>query len=203
MPGRLYLTRPVAELADIAGVDVPDAEPPRRNIKPGQEVLALIETGFCKMRWGMIPTGRRNARGRPVMETIVNARSETVFEKSAFENMRRAVVPVDGWYEWTGQSRRKTAWDIRSAEGAPLWFASIYDVWSTPGGIEVPQIATLTCPPNADLRNIHDRMGVILEPKDLGLWLTGDTTAARALFRPWPDGRLTISEAKDVDWAEP
>ena len=137
------------------------------------------------------------------METIVNARSETVFEKSAFENMRRAVVPVDGWYEWTGQSRRKTAWDIRSAEGAPLWFASIYDVWSTPGGIEVPQIATLTCPPNADLRNIHDRMGVILEPKDLGLWLTGDATAARALFRPWPDGRLTISEAKDVDWAEP
>jgi hypothetical protein len=37
----------------------------------------------------------------------------------------------------------------------------------------------------------------------LALWLTGDETAARALFRPWPDGRLTISEAKNVDWAQP
>lgn len=203
MPGRLFLTRDVAELAALAGEPAPDPEPPRRNIQPGQEVLALTEGGFRYMRWGMIPGGRVNARGRPVMETIVNARSETVFDKSAFADLRRAVMPVDGWYEWTGAKRHKTAWEIRSKDEAPLWFAAIYDVWSGPGGITVPQVATLTCPPSGDVRDIHDRMGVLLAPEDIQLWLTGDERAARALFRPWPDGRLQVTKAGDVDWSKP
>lgn len=203
MPGRLFLTRDVADLAASVGAATPDPEPPRRNIQPGQEVLTLTREGFRKMRWGMIPTGRKNARGRPVMETIINARSETVFDKSAFDNMRRAVVPADGWYEWTGEARRKTAWDIRSKDGSVLWFAAIYDVWSGPGGIEVPQVATITCPPSADVKDIHHRMGVLLTTNEVEIWLTGDETAARALFRPWHDGRLSVTEAKDVDWSEP
>ena len=137
------------------------------------------------------------------METIINARSETVFDKSAFADTRRAVVPADGWYEWTGTKGRKTAWEIRPRDGSPLWFAAIYDVWAGPGGIEVPQVATLTCPPNGDVQAIHDRMGVILALQDVKVWLAGDTDAARALFRPWPDGQLQITEARDVDWSAP
>lgn len=203
MPGRLFLARDLGDLAARIGVTPPAPEPPRRNIQPGQEVLCLTSGGFVRMRWGMIPSGRTNARGRPVMETILNARSETVFDKSAFADVRRAVVPVDGWYEWTGGKGRKTAWSIRSKDGAPLWFAAIYDVWTAPGGRDVPQVATLTCPPNADLRDIHDRMGVLLTLEDVKLWLTGDEETARALFRPWPDGRLEVTEAGDVDWSQP
>jgi putative SOS response-associated peptidase YedK len=202
MPGRLFLTRDVADLAALAGVDAADPEPPRHNIQPGQDVLTLTSGGVQRMRWGMIPSGRKNARGRPVMETIINARSETVFDKTAFGSMRRAVVPADGWYEWTGKTRRKTVWDIRSKDGAPLWFAAIYDIWHGPRGIEVPQVATLTCPPNADIRNIHDRMGVLLSPRDITTWLTGNEMAARGLFLPWPDGRLSVTEAKHVDWTQ-
>ncbi|WP_439123303.1 SOS response-associated peptidase [Marivita sp.] len=203
MPGRFYLVRDTSELAKTVSVPMPDAEPPRSNIQPGQDILVLTANGFQKMRWGMIPTGRKNARGRPVMETIINARSETVFDKSAFDDLRRAVVPVDGWYEWTGQTRHKTVWDIRPKDGSPLWFAAIFDVWHGPGGINVPQVATLTCPPNGDLRGIHDRMGVVLAPDTVDDWLTGDEEAARALFRPWLNGRLLITDAKDVDWAKP
>jgi len=203
MPGRLFLTRNVAEMAAIAGVPVPEPECPRRNIQPGQEVLALTAEGFTRMRWGVIPTGRKNARGRPVMETIINARSESVFDKSAFEDMRRAIVPADGWYEWTGEKRRKTAWAIRAKDGSPLWFAAIFDVWEGPGGVQVPQMATLTCAPSGDVRDIHDRMGVLLSPNELGVWLTGDAEAARDLFRPWPDGRLTVTLAESVDWSQP
>lgn len=76
-------------------------------------------------------------------------------------------MPADGWYEWTGETGCKTAWAVRSKDGAPLWFAAVYDVWAGPGGITIPQVATLTCPPNGDLRHIHDRMGVILSPEDV------------------------------------
>lgn len=121
MPGRFFLTRPFFQISEFLGLESvwPD-EQPRQNIQPGQEVIVLTAEGAGPMRWGMIPVGRVNARGRPVMETIINARSETVFDKSAFKGVGRAVVPVDGWYEWTGEKRRKTAWRIESADGTPL-----------------------------------------------------------------------------------
>ncbi len=204
MPGRFFLTRPVSEIA--AALNTPDIaaeQPPRRNIQPGQEMIVLTADSLVPMRWGMIPVGRVNARGRPVMETIINARSETVFDKTAFQGVGRAVVPVDGWYEWTGEKRRKTAWRIASADGAPLFFAAITDSWQAPGGLRVDQFATVTCEPNGDVKPIHHRMGVLLNSADVRKWLRGSEEQARDLARPWPDGLLRIEEAKDVDWSAP
>lgn len=206
MPGRYYLTRPIADLSDWLSAEAGgvDAEPPRRNIAPGQEVITLTPDRLLgRMRWGIIPVGRVNARGRPVMETIVNARSETVFSKSAFEGVRRCIVPADGWYEWTGERRRKTAWRIAPRDGAPLLFAAIYDIWEGPGGVTVPQVATVTCPPSGDVRDIHDRMGVILTRDQAAVWLDGPEEAAGALMQPLPDGSLSVEEATDVDWSAP
>ncbi|MEX0329601.1 MAG: SOS response-associated peptidase [Ruegeria sp.] len=202
MPGRFFLTRSMSEIADMLNVanEVP-AQPSRRNIQPGQEVVVLTRTGLKPMRWGMIPVGRVNARGRPVMETIINARSETVFDKSAFEGVGRAVVPIDGWYEWTGEKRRKTAWRITSADGAPLFFAAITDTWKAPGGLNVDQFAAVTCEPNADVAPIHHRMGVLLDLAGVNVWLSGTEEQAKAMMQPWPDGLLRIDEASDVDWS--
>ncbi len=206
MPGRFFLTRPLTEISTAIGAeegDVPD-QPPRRNIQPGQQVITLIAGPKLKvMRWGMVPVGRVNARGRPVMETIVNARSETVFEKSAFAGVGRCVVPVDGWYEWTGEKRRKTAWAIQARDRSVLWFAAICDLWQGPGGAEVWQVATVTCPPSGDVVDIHDRMGVLLAPEDVSVWLGDDEAAASILMRTAEDGLLEVSEATDVDWTAP
>ena len=204
MPGRLFLTRSMADLAEAAGAPAPDDQPPRRNIKPGEEAMTLVAgPRFQPMRWGLIPSGRVNARGRPVMETIVNARSETVFDKTAFADVGRAAVPADGWYEWTGKKGRKTAWEIRPKDGGVLWFAAITDLWKAPGGREVWQVATVTCPPSADVVEIHDRMGVLLAPGELNGWLAGDESEARALLRTPPDGTLNVTKAEGVDWDAP
>ena len=202
MPGRLFLTRPAADLSTALGVEVPPQKP-RRNIAPGPEILVLTAAGPQMMRWGMIPVGRVNARGRPVMETIVNARSETVFDKSAFSGVGRGIVPVDGWYEWTGTTRKKTAWAIRPKSGGLLFFAAITDSWTAPGGRILPQAATVTCEPSADVKDIHHRMGVLLDPDRFDIWLRGNDKAAMGLMRPYPDGSLVVSAATDVDWSGP
>ncbi len=202
MPGRFFLTRPISEIARLLNVkDSLGPQPARRNIQPGQEVVVLTGDGLKAMRWGIIPVGRVNARGRPVMETIVNARSETVFDKSAFEGVGRAIIPVDGWYEWTGEKRRKTACRIAAKDGAPLLFAAITDTWEAPGGLRVDQVAAVTCEPNADVKPIHHRMGVLLEARDVQRWLHGSEDEAQSLARPWPEGRLMIEQADDVDWS--
>ena len=201
MPGRLFLTQ-TQRLKDLFGASVPEVAP-RQNIAPGQDLLVWDGNVLAPMRWGIIPVGRVNARGRPVMETIINARSETVFDKSAFEGVRRAVIPVNGWYEWTGEKRRKTAWAIQPNDGGLLYFAAITDIWNAPGGFQVPQVAAVTCSPNKDVEPIHHRMGVLLAPADFDAWLGDDIAAAQALMRPWPEGKLDISKAKDVDWDAP
>ena len=108
LPGRLYLTHTAEELGAHLGAPCSLNLTENRNVKPGEEIPVLTDNGWTKMRWGIIPVGRVNARGRPVMETIINARSETAFTKSAFEGTRRAIVPASGWYEWTGEKRKKT-----------------------------------------------------------------------------------------------
>ncbi|MEL6690219.1 MAG: SOS response-associated peptidase [Pseudomonadota bacterium] len=202
MPGRLFLAADAVEISDWAGAACED-QPPRFNVSPGQEVLTLTEDGFRMMRWGLIPQGRKNARGRPVMEVLVNARSETVFDKSAFEGVKRCIVPAQGWYEWTGEKRKKTAWRISPNDGGLMGFAAIYDVWQAPGGLEVPQVATVTCEPNADVVDIHHRMGVILQPPEFTTWFGADQECAAKLMRPLPDGSLTVVEAEGVDWNGP
>lgn len=205
MPGRLFLERPLAEVGKALGVSAEalGEEPPRRNIAPGQEIVTLTPAGLERMRWGIIPVGRVNARGRPVMETLINARSETLFDKSAYSGVGRAVVPVEGWYEWTGEKRRKTAWRIADKAGGLLYFAAVTDRWTAPGGTVLSQVATVTCSPNTDLKDIHHRMGVLLHPKDTQLWLTGTEEEVRPLMQPLPDGLLKIEEAADVDWNAP
>lgn len=202
MPGRLFLTRPLGEIAAWLDATGDVETPPRRNIAPGQEIVVCTpDRTLHLMRWGMIPVGRVNARGRPVMETIINARSETVFDKSAYDGVGRALVAADGWYEWTGRARAKTAWRIRRNDGAPLAFAAITDTWRAPGGQEVQQVALVTCEPSADVRDVHHRMGVLLDPDDFDVWLKGPQAEAARLMRPYPDGRLSVEPADDVDWS--
>jgi putative SOS response-associated peptidase YedK len=202
MPGRVFLTSTPMDLAEALQVPAdPIADEPRRhNIAPGQDVVALTSNGFTRMRWGMIPVGRVNSRGRPVMETIINARSETVLDKSAFAGVGRAVMPVNGWYEWTGKARRKTAWRICPNDGGLLFFAAITDAWMAPGGVEIHQIASVTCEPSGDVRDVHHRMAVILSIADVAVWLNGKDEDIRPLMVPWPDGRLQVSKAEGVDW---
>lgn len=203
MPGRLFLETPLSVIAADLGLSTELSDPPRRNISPGEEIAVVSAGKLSRMRWGMIPVGRVNARGRPVMETIINARSETVFDKSAFDGVGRAVMLADGWYEWTGSARRKQPWRIRAKDRKVLFFAAITDVWEAPGGLSVPQVAAVTCAPSADVRDIHHRMGVLLVRDDVETWLSGDVEAARLLMVPYPDGSLRVEKADDVDWSAP
>ncbi len=195
MPGRLFLAK---ALGDAGLGQGPAPETARDlNIAPGQDLACLTATGWRMMRWGLIPQGRTNARGRPVLETLINARSETVFDKSAFAGVQRCIVPVTGWYEWTGAARRKQAWSLQQADGSLCLFAGVFDVWTAPGGRDIAQMATVTCAPNADVAPIHHRMGVLLDPDHAQEWVSGSEDAARTLMHPWPENRLRIEKCAD------
>jgi putative SOS response-associated peptidase YedK len=160
---------------------------------PGDEVLAVVPgRRLVAMRWGMIPMGRSNARGRPVLQTIVNARGETLFTKSAFAGLGRCLLPVSGWYESTGAGRRRTRWAIRPRAGLAA-FAAVWDAWTPPGGGDaVASLATVTCAPNAEVAAVHDRMPAVIAPDGWAVWLGEAPGDPAGLLAPLPDGSFVV-----------
>jgi putative SOS response-associated peptidase YedK len=126
---------------------------------------------------------------------IINARAETVREKPMFRSSilaRRCVVPACGFYEWDA-AKHKYYFRL---PGHPLYLAGIYD--SVEG---VRCFVILTTAPNDSMRDIHDRMPLILPPDAIRPWLTDPEAALRLLAGTPPllertrtDGQLSLAD---------
>jgi putative SOS response-associated peptidase YedK len=144
------------------------------------------------MRWGLIPAWAKDAK---IAYKMINARSETVDEKSAYRRLiatadRRALLVADGFYEWLrSEDKRQPRIPFRFtlADGQPFAFAGLW----TPGKLEGEEIETatiLTTAANSLVASVHDRMPVILAGPDAEqAWLSAelDTAAAKTLLVPY------------------
>ena len=178
MCGRYKLSRRkqlVEEYFDC-GSNEPDWSP-RYNIAPTQPVPLIRENPkepareLSLMRWGLIPSW---AQDSSVAAQMINARSETAATKPALRGalkFRRCLIPADGFYEWlrTGKSKRPFCFEVN--KGELFAFAGLWDRWKDPSGNWMKTCSILTTTPNAVTAPIHDRMPVILDPDNYGLWL--------------------------------
>lgn len=191
-----------AELGDLAGHFDFRAEPllgsymPRWNIPPTAPILTVHSDGGVRtadmMRWGLTPSRSRNSRSAPRL--LFNARAETINQRPIFRNAfaaRRCLVPANGFYEWkAGTGRTKTPQWVSHREGHPVGFAGIWYATQSP---EEGQGACIiiTTAANDLVAPIHDRMPIILPPRQFDLWLS-ETTEPDALLallrsRDWPE----------------
>jgi putative SOS response-associated peptidase YedK len=177
MCGRFFLSRSGAEIArHFALGEVPELAP-RFNIAPGQPIAMVRAVAgeeaareLVLARWGLVPAWAKDARGgsRPI-----NARVETAAELPMFRDAlahRRGLVPADGFYEWQHRGRSGRPFAVRVRDGRIFAMAAIWERWRGPEG-PIESCAILTCPANARLGAIHDRMPVILAVEDYAAWL--------------------------------
>ena len=197
MCGRFTLISPGEVLAEFFElVDTPDIEP-RYNIAPTQAVGVVRQDrdrgirGFDLMHWGLIPSW---AKDPTIGNRMINARSETAATKPSFRSAvkyRRCLLPTDGFYEWkaiAGQ-KRKPPYFIRMADDRPFAFAGLWAHWEGLDGAAIDSCTILTTEPNEMMADIHNRMPVILAPKDFTQWLDPAVQAAdavRPLLRSFP-----------------
>ncbi len=204
MCSRYSLTAPPEAVRAYFGyADTPNF-PARYNIAPTQPipVVAVDREGvrrFRLMRWGLLPSFVKDPKTFP---TLINARSEEVLAKPSFRNAmrwRRCLVPADGFYEWTGPKGKRRPFMLRPRNAKLIAFAGLYERWRDGQGGEIDTVAILTCPSNALVATLHDRMPVVLAPEDYAAWLDVKGTspeAAAALLRPAPDD---LFEAIELD----
>lgn len=209
MCGRFTLQTPGKQLATLfdglADLEIPEQES-RHNICPTQDVLAVRQPGgnheAVMLRWGLVPFWAKELK---IGNRMINARSETIFEKPAFRNAvksKRCAIVCDGFYEWKpveGQ-KKKQPYLIARKDRAPWLMAGLWESWRDPEAPkDSPRIESctiITTAANDFISELHDRMPVKLESEDFACWLDcefEDKNRLKELLKPrdWEDFEIT------------
>jgi len=158
------------------------------NVSPNQEVYAVvanqaIERELKILKWGL------SVNWDPKRK-LANARSESVAVKSSFKEIyfkNRCIVPMQGYYEWyrpSDETKPKQPYFIYSKQMPLLPIAGIF---------QDEELAILTRAANQKLSKIHDRMPVLVAPKNWTSWLSGvyqDAAQIEQLIPPIPQDLL-------------
>ena len=204
-----------------------DAFDRRFNVLPGTRVPVLRgDRGglfLMQARWGFVP--RWWSQKKPP-EHCHTARVEDAAAKPMWRDSyrtERCLIPVDGWYEWSGVERvdAKTG-EVRSLrrphfmfrpEG-PVCVGGLMSLWKLEGQLPVINCAILTREAPTPLREIHPRIPLVLPPAAFKSWLNPNLRSADELaaviagsleqFSHYPvNPALTGASHDDVDFVKP
>ena len=190
----------IADHFHVHGPSLPDFGP-SWNIAPQtfQPIVRLSresgEREIVLMRWGLVPYWSKDAK---IGLRSINARAETIATAPAFRDAfryRRCLVPAEAFYEWQKlDAKTKQPFAIGMKDGSPYAFAGVWERWKDPATLEpLETFAIITCDPNELLQPMHDRMPVIIPPKDYDRWLAPADPAQLPidLLRPFPAEEMT------------
>jgi putative SOS response-associated peptidase YedK len=125
---------------------------------------------------------------------MIKAPAETVQTAPAFKEAfgkRRALLPVDGFYEWNKVGKAKMPYLIGMADGSPFTLAALWEHWKDPECSEWIRTSTIvTTEANALVGELHDRMPVIVPEADRDRWMTAEDPAD--LLASYPADLMTM-----------
>jgi len=189
--------------------EAPTADPPPSwNVAPQtmQPVIRLNpETGqreMVLMRWGLVPFFAKS----PIFNyATINARAETLLTKPAFREpfrRRRCLVPINSYFEWQmldPRKKTKQPWAIGLKTEEPFALGGIWERWVSPDKqTELESYSIITVEPNELLAPLHDRMPLMIAPRDYERWLEpGDPQRPPIdLLRPFDSDLMKIWRVK-------
>jgi putative SOS response-associated peptidase YedK len=111
---------------------------------------------------------------------IINARSETAFEKKTFRDSllnRRCIIPSTGFYEWNSD-KQKILFRLEGTNA--LYMAGLYARY----GDEMRYVI-LTTEANESIQDVHTRMPLIIPKQDIKTWIM-DYSATNDLLKRVP-----------------
>ncbi len=166
MCGRFYLDADFDEVLrhyfDVVGdYPIDDYEP--KEIFPSNAIPVVhrgkkVEKTIHLMKWGFAPSFMN--------KLVINARSETVYEKKMFKEAffrRRCLVPASGYYEWEqkldeNNKMQKIKHSFERPDQKIFSMAGIYDRFFDKDGQPFWAVTILTQPATQQVKDIHDRM---------------------------------------------
>jgi putative SOS response-associated peptidase YedK len=200
MCGRYDLSQsPAAIKAHFHVPDVPDFlvshDVRPTEMKPIVRFARGGERECVLARWGLVPSWAKDIK---FGARCINARAETVATTPSFRTAfakRHCLVPLNAFYEWTGEKGHKTKWRIALKDEPMFALAGLWEWWRDPvtqQGVETYTIITTEA--NAAIAPLHDRMPVIVAVPDYARWLDAAADSATLLMPYLPDA-MAIEQA--------
>lgn len=194
MCGRFALKTPPRSIQEHFHLPETVVLSPRYNIAPSQWVAVVRQLPgknsrqLDMLRWGLIPSWAKDMK---IGYKMINARVETLAQKPSFRaafKKRRCLIAADGFYEWHHAGKAKQPIYLHLKNGAVFAFAGLWESWLSPEGNPVESCTIITTSPNELIREIHDRMPVILPPEQYETWLQDSTPdhCLPPLLMPYP-----------------
>ena len=147
------------------------------NVAPTQAALAVRYSREKKgrtldyMNWGLVPPWAKDTKLAP---KLINARSENIAIKPAFRQaikFRRCLIPISGFYEWKVEDNVKQPFYFKDNDDRVLALAGIWEKWQSPEGNKMETFSILTVNATESIKQIHERMPLIVQPEDYETWL--------------------------------
>jgi putative SOS response-associated peptidase YedK len=201
MCGRFTLTVDAHQIREaFPWITVPDQIQPRYNVAPSQPVAVIPNDGKNRLDyfvWGLVPFW---AKDPTIGSRMINARGETVDQKPSFKaafRHRRCLILADGFYEWKKAPDQgvKIPMYIKMKDDRPFALAGLWETWHAPDGSDLFTCTIITTEPNDLLKDVHNRMPVILPEEAYPLWLgTGPAEPAelKSLLIPFSPHQMKV-----------
>jgi len=125
--------------------------------------VVMADFAVTEMRWGF----QRSGLG--VVNNSRDDKLDSPMWRESFSS-RRCLIPMSGFYEWSGSAGRKQAHWFSHLENKCLWAAGIWERSVEHGCC----FSMLTTSANALMSPIHDRMPALLSDDALVPYLAGD-----------------------------
>jgi putative SOS response-associated peptidase YedK len=156
---------------------------------------------MAMLRWGLIPSWADDPK---IGSRMINARGETVADKPSFRKAfraRRCLIPADGFYEWKKEGSKKQPYHVHRADYGLFAFAGLWERWKPKGegAAAIESCTIITTEASEHMRVLHERMPVIIAPRDYDLWLDtpeGEAERLQMLVRPYEDDKLVITQVE-------
>ena len=119
---------------------------------------------------------------------IINARSETIEDKQIFRNgifNNRVVIPCSNYFEWNGKKEKVS---ISHKDDSLVFMAGIIDEFDNEN-----KFVIITTKANDSVKEVHDRMPLILTKDEVGKWIF-DNKAFEKMLDKTPQDLKTYQE---------
>jgi putative SOS response-associated peptidase YedK len=93
----------------------------------------------------------------------------------------RGIVPVEGWYEWTGEKGHKQPWHIHRKDHAPLFLLALANFGAFEENRAEAGFVLVTDDASGGMLDIHDRRPVVMNAEDAALWMSPALSPQQAL----------------------
>jgi putative SOS response-associated peptidase YedK len=157
---------------------------PNWNVPPGSSPWLMHsfrdgQSSIDMVNWGYRPSWAAE-KGIAI---AINARLEKAATGPYFRSLfksGRAIVPADGWYEWTGEPGKKQPWYVRLKTDRPMFLAAITNYRPDKELHDDSGFVIVTAAADGGLVDVHDRRPVVFAPEDATLWMDNDLPAQQA-----------------------